>query len=370
MNKPKTSNLLRSIAFFLTAVVLTCTFGFTVDGWMVKNTTNNTNNANPSGNLISKDELPENSVTDEETDTEVPIIPVYINPLTGEETDEKTASATRYAFVLDPSSPLYGIDMADVIIELPTENERTRMLAISLGCDNLWKIGNILPSRGYISNFAKYFGANLISYGSDDQTTYNYCNLDGKHLDLSKNTNYCYTEQERFVYTNCDLVQSSTNILTKNDDEEITLPLNFANIGDEKITYETQATNVSLPISALYQSQLIYNVSSEKYSIIKNGEATKDHLSSKTLEFTNCFILFADSVTYDNAECSQMIMETIGSGNGFYITNGTVTEVLWSSSIDGELVLSTKDGTRLTVNCGRSYISFLKTSKSEYVVFS
>ena len=35
MNNKRTSNLLRLIAFFLTGVILVCTFGFTVDGWLV-----------------------------------------------------------------------------------------------------------------------------------------------------------------------------------------------------------------------------------------------------------------------------------------------------------------------------------------------
>ena len=33
MNKKLSSNPVRPIAFFLTAIILACTFGFTVDGW-------------------------------------------------------------------------------------------------------------------------------------------------------------------------------------------------------------------------------------------------------------------------------------------------------------------------------------------------
>ena len=36
MNNKKTSNPVRMIAFFLAAVILICTFGFTVDGWQFK----------------------------------------------------------------------------------------------------------------------------------------------------------------------------------------------------------------------------------------------------------------------------------------------------------------------------------------------
>ena len=41
MNKNKLSNPVRLIAFFLTAVVLICTFGFTADGWQIDNNENN-----------------------------------------------------------------------------------------------------------------------------------------------------------------------------------------------------------------------------------------------------------------------------------------------------------------------------------------
>ena len=76
-----------------------------------------------------------------------------------------------------------------------------------------------------------------------------------------------------------------------------------------------------------------------------------------------------DSVTYDNFECSQMIMDTLGSGRGFYFTNGTVCEINWVSNSDGSLSFYQPDGQKLIINRGRSYISFMKSSRMDNLFY-
>ena len=368
MNKTKTSNLLRSIAFFLTAVVLCCTFGFTVDGWIPSNLANECVYADNSSLYYSDAFQPDNSSTNEENESLDSSEKIYVNPFTGEKTESISSTKGSYAFVFDSCSALYGIEKADVLIEMPIENGSSRYVAISTDYDDLWKIGSIAPTRGYISNIAKYFCATLLSNGTDDQVSYNSCDITDKHFDFSINSSYCYTEQEKHVYTNCQLVSSAVTMLTPYDNSD-KVPFTFAE-ENQIASGEITAKSIMIPTAEAFKTQLIYNSTSCKYSIIKNGEICKDFLSTKTLDFTNCFVLFADSTTYDNSSCNQMIMETIGSGKGFYITNGTATEIKWVGTIEGNLSFFTEDGSELIVNPGRSYISFLGTSKIDNIEFS
>ena len=95
MNNNKLSNHVRMIAFFLTAVILICTFGFTVDGWQV-----NANDITPPSNdkTPNTDVKDDNSRDDQNSNEQAGapdvVIPDYINSLTGMETTEEIAQQT------------------------------------------------------------------------------------------------------------------------------------------------------------------------------------------------------------------------------------------------------------------------------------
>ena len=99
MNISKSSSIIRLIAFFLVAVTLICTFGFTVDGWGLKdnNTSIISGNNNNNNNSINDEAL-------ESPDTDLPVnndhevyIPEFVNALTGLETSEELSKKTAFS---------------------------------------------------------------------------------------------------------------------------------------------------------------------------------------------------------------------------------------------------------------------------------
>ena len=374
MNNKKTGNLLRLIAFFLTAVILICTFGFTVDGWILDSGTT----ASP--NDKEKDNIPDN-IVNEPGDTEqgnqtpqVPeiYVPEYVNYLTGLETTKELAETMPISFLMDSSCAEYGICGADIMVEIPIESGETRLLCIMCDTQNLWKIGSIAPTRGYMSNLASFFGAAIIAYGCDDQMSYESCNNDGKSLDFSANNAYHYTEFSNRVYTNVDLTNAGLTTLGINTKptNHPSLPYSFPDFGTEPIFGNNRATKIQIGFSQTNNTGLIYNEEIDRYTLYKNGTPKKDMLNGKAPDFTNCLVLFADSVTYDNVSCSQMVMDTIGSGQGFLFTAGTSEEINWTSTSAGVLTLYNANGEKLTVNRGNTYISYMKSSQMENLIFS
>ena len=87
-------------------------------------------------------------------------------------------------------------------------------------------------------------------------------------------------------------------------------------------------------------------------------------------KYDNLFLLFADSITYESKEASELVMNTAGSGEGSYVRCGTYVKILWSTDTSGNLVFKTENGETLTVNRGCSYIGVLKSSCMEDVKFS
>ena len=369
MNKNKLSNPVRLIAFFLTTLVLICTFGFTVDGWQID------------GSIIDGDDIgmfPTTSDKENEEDTTVNntpdepdiYIPEFVDRITGLEVSEEISKNAHLSFVMNPNLPSYGISSADLLCEVSTENG-SRYIAFINDTQNLWKIGSLTQTRGYISNISKYFGAISVSSGNDDSIYYTGCDTKGSSIDLTLG-GYHYTEYTNNIYTNRDLLDKAILSSGINRSNIIlgALPYDFAEFGTEYIMPEGKTANkVTVTRGKDSSGELVYNAEEKHYTLYKNGQLLTDSLNGKTAYFTNCFVLFADSITYDNANCSQMVMDTLGQGSGFYFTEGKAIEIFWIGTEEGTLNFYTSDGERLTANRGKSYISFIKSSITDSLLF-
>ena len=372
MNNKKLSNPVRLIAFFLTAVILTLTFGFTADGWTMNSqvTDSSENSQNEDLTDGSSDIIISNPKDENAIEPSIKL-PKFLNKLTGLETTEIISKSTPFAFVMDGTDSLFGISRSDLLIEIPIEKQKTRLISFISDTENLWKIGSIAKGRGYINNLINYFGGLAVYNGIDDITKYDFCDLGDKAIDFSIKEGYHYTEFLDYAYTHCDLLNTlkSTYEMENTMHDETRLPFVFNEFGNECIRYDKIASKIEFTDDG-YNLKLTYNKESKKYTHQQNGITRVDPLNGKKLDFVNCFILFADSITYDNSSGCQLVMNTIGSGLGFYITEGSYTEIKWQATQSGTLSFYLTDGEKLTINRGNSYICYLKSSKINNVSFS
>ena len=372
MNNTKLSNPVRLIAFFLTAFMLICTFGFTADGWQIGDSTKNETLDKP---LIDspqiKDDENNSNINDDCLNNPDIYVPSFINRITGLEIDEELSKKAHLAFVLD-SNTYYGISGADLVCQIPIENGDIRTVAFVLENDTLWKIGSISTTKGYISNISKYFGGVCVSNGSQDLQGYIQCDTSGLQLDFSIDKDFAYTEFENNIYTNSDLLKAALEFrdIDLTAIQSPSLPYNFIDFGSESIIAEgISAKTVTVTHSEKNTTKLVYNENEGKYLLSTAGTTITDSMNGKSLNFENCFVLFADSVTYDTPQGSQMIMDTIGKGSGYYITHGSACEIKWLATADGVMTFTDSDGNKLTINRGSIYLSFVKSSMVDKVVF-
>ena len=354
MNKTKISNPVRLIAFFLTAVILICTFGFTVDGWQVES---------KAVNLPLYEDRVENSSPIVNED----IKPIFINPLTGLNTTEDVTASTPFGIVMESCEGAYGISYADILVEIPIENEKTRLVSLFTSTSQLWKVGSITSTRGYISNILKYFGAIAIYNGCDDKIVYESCDISNASIDLSLSDKFWYSNHLGKIYTSSELISAPINSLTN---QAISLPYDFCNDENEKIKFSKIQREIKILSGEDSIVELKFDEEKQKYIYYKNGNKIFDVLNGNVIEFTNCLVLFADSVTYDNSNGSQFIMDTIGSGVGYYFTEGTYSEIKWSAGADGKMTFIFPTGEILTINRGNIYINFIKSSRKDDLIFT
>ena len=367
MNTSKTSSYGRLVAFFIVAVTLVCVLGFVASGWQ----TDDSNDA--TGDVLPPPDDSENTGVDNTQDTlpnpETP--PVFTNRLTGLQTSEAESMRRPVAFVIDPDAPAYGIADTPLMIEIPAENGRTRLASFSTDISTLGKIGSLSSTRGYITNLIKFFNSIAIYHDSDDGVEYDASDHSELSFDLSANSGYHYTEYTEFMYTNGDLIKAGLNNSQINTTtaDSFELPYTFVS-GDSRVKFDDPASSVTIAYSTSNAVTLSYSTESCKYTMIRNGEIKKDLLTDKVVCFDNVFVLFADSITYENADSTETVMQTIGSGIGYYITSGTRVSITWCATDDGKMSFYTNDGAKLEVNTGNSYISVVKSSMMSSVTFS
>lgn len=369
MKSLKTSSLFRLAALLVIAVIAICLVGFVAEGWQ----------SEPPKQPESGETDPNSGNTDENTDgngetvvPDSPKPPQYIHDLTGLEITAEEYQQRSLCFVMDATSPLYGIHGASLTIEIPVESGQSRFLVYQDAAENLGKIGSITKGRECIARLLDFFGGIAIHSGAD-----------GTHLpgdtpsarlafDLSANSGFSYSEGADYLYSNKDLLLAGLQKvgISLTASETLTLPFCFNPFFSDPIRFTTSAQAITLPYGEGNETGLYYDGSTSKYLLAKNGTVLTDLLNGKSIAFQNVFVLFADSTTYESVNQTEMIIDTDGGGKGYYFTEGTAQTIEWSLDDAGKLVFKNEAGEVLTVNRGTSYIGFYKASLAASVTFS
>ena len=359
-------------SFLLIAVLLICIVGFAASGW--QSTQEIEPDSGENGDLADKtDENTDGNNSSEGAPTDgenqnTPQYQIYINTLTGVEITEQESITKPLGFVVDSSSPLYGISSSDITIEFPIENGTTRLLSYTTKTSALWKIGSLAPTRKYISGMSNFFGGAVVSYGNDDLFTYTGAETSRFDVDISKFQDLYFKENSKLIYTGKNMVDSA---ISRSEIEEISLyksaPYNFAT--DVTVVGTTSAKSVILPYQNS-KTSLYYSDKTNKYLYYKDDTSKVDMLNGQVISFENVFILFANATTYEQSCGTQTVIDTLGGGSGYYINGGTKTEFNWRVTDSGELIFTSLNGEKLTVNPGNSYIAYYKASCASKVLVS
>ena len=363
-------NLAKLVAFFVIAVVITCTVSFAANGWQsITNFDPQKDNSN-SNNEAAGDSDGDGDVQDETVEVVLPS-PKYYHSITGLETSLEESIKRPLSFVFNSTDPLYGISSSYLTIELPIEYGNTRLLCFTDDAKTLGKIGSLAPSRGYIESLSAYYGGILLSYGSDDAIGYEYLKSSEK-LDFLETVGYCYTEYNSFAYTNADLVNAfiKNSRVNQSSSEAVSLPYDFCAPDDKIDLIGETATGITITYSDGNTTQLSYSSYDKTYVYTKNSSIKNDLLNDKPLKYDNAFILYANSTTYETEDNIQFVLDTYTKGKGLYLCEGKYVPISWERDPSGTLVFYNAEGERLTVNRGTTYISFVKSSEAKSVKIS
>ena len=182
--------------------------------------------------------------------------------------------------------------------------------------------------------------------------------LDGQYF----HRDYTYTSSWHTLYTGTDkLAELADAKGIRKESYELIYKYNEQ---DTEIDGQP-ATVFALPYAPFYRLTYEYNADTKVYERYINGEAHKSQ-SGQTLSAKNVLVLYMDNYNLnDGTNAGRQELDNIGSGKGFYMTNGKYKEITWSkSSRTAKTIITDASGTEIMLNPGITYVQIIPESKA------
>ena len=328
--------------------------------------------------------------TEAETTAAPEVEPEFINPLTGlaSETD---LSAKRPVSIMinniNVSLPQEGIGAADIMYECMAEGGITRLMMISTEYEKLTKVGSVRSARDYYIDYAQGYDCIFVHAGG---SPYAYSTISNRAIqnidgvagrDLTGSGHCFFRDPDRLAS------YSSEHTLMLKSGEELAAAIGYYGYRTEKAegyeapmnfvpyfdtaTLENSATHVKVVMSNYQIVDFVYAPEQEGYLRYQyNGDPHMDNTTGEQLKFKNVILIFTSCNAIAGDDKNRISVGTTGSGNGWYLTEGTYQRITWQKdSHDSVMKYFYEDGTEVQLNRGKTMINVVPSTNESLVVF-
>ena len=267
--------------------------------------------------------------------------------------------------------PHAGLDDAYITYEILAEGGITRLMAIFKDKDTS-KIGSVRSARPYFLDYALENDAIYVHYGwsekaKSDINALGIDNINGitdssvfwRDKSLNKATEHtAFTSMEKI------LEFSKENGYDRDTNQDLLLNYSVDEIDLSKREDAIKADTVFMKYSYYTTSSYEYDDVNKVYKRFMSDEP---HVNENGEQYTykNIIITPIETHTYDSY--GRLELENIGSGDGYFITDGYAIPIEWSKdSRSSQTVYRNLDGDEIKVNDGNTFIQI--TPPSEDVV--
>ena len=258
-----------------------------------------------------------------------------------------------------------GLQEAYMVYEMIVEGGLTRLMAIFKDA-NTERIGSIRSARHYyldyaLENDAIYVHWGYSEYAMRDLTKYKINNVNG----LTYGNKYFWKDNalkvatEHRAYSSMDLIRKGMEQLgyRTTTEEDSLLSYSVDRIDVSSMEGAIPASNVSIKYSGSVTSSYAYDSENENYKRSVNGKSHIDYVTKEQYTAKNIITYQVKNSTISDDIKGRQDLENVGSGTGYFISNGYAVPITWSkSSRSSKTVYKLIDGTTLKVNDGNTYI--------------
>ncbi len=265
-----------------------------------------------------------------------------------------------------------GLQDAYVVYEMIVEGGLTRLMAVFKD-QTTARIGSVRSSRHNFLDYALEHDAIYVHFGwspkaQTDISALKVSNINGLYDDGFYRDRSLGVAYEHTAFTDMERIQNTATQKGYRMTSEQPLLLHYSvdEIGLEEREDAILASSVILRYSAYVTSSYQYDEVRKVYLRSVNDEIHKDAITGEQYYFKN--IIIANVNNYNMDSYGRQNLDTVGTGTGYYITNGYAVPITWSkSSRTAQTVYSYLDGTSITVNDGNTFIQIFPTNQTAII---
>ena len=260
--------------------------------------------------------------------------------------------------------PQAGLQNAYIVYEIMVEGGITRMMALFKDVD-VDKIGSIRSARTQFLDYVYEHDAIYVHAGGATDAMnrianegINDVNVDGKFgmRDTSLDRSW-----EHLLFTSTNLINKGADAegMKKTTDSTNLLTYQAESIDFSKYTDVKEANNISIRYSDYRTTNYTYDADKKVYLRNMNHTANVDLVTGNQYEVKNIIVygVTYSNYTYNGYSLYQKI-DNVGSGEGYYVTEGHAIPIIWEKNSKNEkTIYKVKEtGKELVVNDGNTYI--------------
>lgn len=319
---------------------------------------------------VKPDEKDQEDVSNQGTEGEQGEAEVsYLSPLTGQFVKDASILEKRpIAVMLDNHRAARwqaGVGEADIVYEFLAEGTITRYMAIFLENKPV-RIGPVRSARPYFITKALEYDAVYTHCGGSEQAFADIKALGVADIDEIRNSGgafYRYYKTgkkgEHTLYTDIDKIRSAQK-QHKYRQEPKYDTFKF-NLEDTDMASGDVANSVWIDYQRENITEYKYDAENKVYKRYKDGKLHVDENNQEPITAKNILIQRADTNTIDSY--GRYSVKFVGTGKGYYVTNGKAIAVTWEKSDRrAKTIYKDSDGNVISLNPGKTWIQVIKLS--------
>lgn len=260
--------------------------------------------------------------------------------------------------------PHVGLNDAYLIYEIIVEGGYTRLFALFKDADTSM-IGPVRSLRHYYIDYALENDAVLVRFGNSPKASSDVNSLKVANLDGLVNPGNMFWRDSSLTYAPHNAFTSIKNIreqMSKRGyDKEVTdtlLNYSIKNIDINKLEGSIPANNINIKYSYLHNTSYVYDTNTQKYLRTMNKTPHTDRITKEQYSVKNIIVIKVRNYNLSDPENKgRQELDNIGTGDGYYITNGYAVPIKYEkTSRSGKTKYTYLNGEEIIVNDGNTYI--------------
>mgnify|MGYP004501194171 FL=1 len=254
-----------------------------------------------------------------------------------------------------------GLQDAYIMYEIIVEGGITRYLALFLDA-NTDRIGSIRSARHYYLDYALENDAIFVHHGQSPQALEDISTLKIDRIQVNNTTTgwrdkTLNVATEHTLFTSTDKLKNGLKNLRTERKKDLLLKYKKDEVSLENMENSKKADNVSITYSKGTTTSYQYDAENKVYNRFVNNKEHTDYVTKKQYNFKNIITYQVPNKSIEGDNKGRQDINNIGSGQGYFITNGYAVKINWSKECrECQTKYTYTNGEEIEVNDGNTFI--------------